>query len=64
MKLCDVAKAVNGTFDAECAEIEICAMASLLEARTGDISFLANMKYASQMKTTAASAVLVSKIGM
>ena len=60
MKLCDVAKAVNGTFDAEHADIEICAMASLLEARTGDISFLANMKYASQMKTTSASAVLVS----
>ena len=60
MKLCDVAKAVNGTFDAKDADIEICAMASLLEARGGDISFLANMKYASQMKDTSASAVLVA----
>ncbi|MBR5592214.1 MAG: UDP-3-O-(3-hydroxymyristoyl)glucosamine N-acyltransferase [Kiritimatiellae bacterium] len=60
MKLADVAKAVNGTIDAENADIEICAMASLLEARKGDISFLANQKYASQMKDTAASAVLVA----
>ena len=56
MKLCDVAKAVNGTFEAKDAEIEIAAMASLLEAREGDISFLANQKYAPQMKETSASA--------
>lgn len=60
MKLCDVAKAVNGTFEAKDAEIEIAAMASLLEAREGDISFLANQKYAPQMKETSASAVLVA----
>lgn len=61
MKLCDVANAVNGTFEPAVADLEICAMASLLEARKGDISFLANQKYASQMKDTAATAVLVAK---
>ncbi len=58
MKLSDVAKAVNGTFEGN-GEIEISAMASLLEAREGDIAFLANQKYATQMKDTHASAVLV-----
>ena len=45
MKLSKVAKAVNGTFTGD-GEAEIHAMASLLEAREGDISFLANPKYA------------------
>ncbi len=60
MKLSEIAKAVNGTIEAN-AEVEICAMASLLEARAGDVSFLANQKYASQMQGTKASAVLVAK---
>ncbi len=59
MKLVDVAKAVNGTFEGN-GELEITAMASLLEAREGDISFLANQKYLAQMKETNATAVLVS----
>ncbi len=59
MKLVDVAKAVNGTFEGN-GDVEITAMASLLEAREGDISFLANQKYLAQMKETNASAVLVS----
>ncbi len=59
MKLIDVAKAVNGTLEGN-GEIEIVAMASLLEAREGDISFLANQKYAPQMKETHASAVIVA----
>ncbi|MGN0890847.1 MAG: LpxD N-terminal domain-containing protein, partial [Candidatus Spyradenecus sp.] len=56
MKLNEVVQAVNGTCEADGA-IEIRAMASLLEAREGDISFLANQKYAPQMKETKASAV-------
>ncbi len=59
MKLSDVVKAVNGTLEGN-AEAEICAMASLLEAREGDISFLANQKYNAQMKETKATAVLVA----
>lgn len=58
MKLSKVAKAVNGTFSGD-GEAEIHAMASLLEAREGDVSFLANQKYAAQMKDTKATAVLV-----
>lgn len=60
MKLSKVAKAVNGTFTGD-GEDEIHAMASLLEAREGDVSFLANQKYAPQMHDTKASAVLVAK---
>ena len=60
MKLSEVVQAVNGTCEAE-GSIEIRAMASLLEAREGDISFLANQKYAPQMKETKASAVLVAQ---
>ena len=58
MKLSKVAKAVNGAFVGD-GEVEIHAMASLLEAREGDVSFLANQKYAAQMKDTKATAVLV-----
>ena len=58
MKLSKVAKAVNGTFVGD-GEAEIHAMASLLEAREGDVSFLANQKYAAQMKDSKATAVLV-----
>ena len=36
-------------------------VAALLEARPGDLSFLANPKYAAQVATTRASAVLVGK---
>ncbi len=60
MTLSEIVKAVNGEV-AEGAACEIHAMASLLEARTGDISFLANPKYAPQMHETQASAVLVAK---
>lgn len=60
MKLSEVAQAVNGTFEQN-GDCEIHAMASLLEAREGDISFLANQKYAAQMKETKASAVLVAQ---
>lgn len=60
MKLKDVAIAVSGTIEGD-GELDIHAMASLLEARAGDISFLANPKYSSQMKQTSASAVLVAQ---
>ena len=60
MKLSEVVQAVNGACEAD-GSIEIRAMASLLEAREGDISFLANQKYAPQMKETKASAVLVAQ---
>ena len=60
MKLSEIAAAVNGTVTAN-GDPEIHAMASLLEAREGDISFLANPKYTKQMKDTGASAVLVAE---
>ena len=39
--------------------LEICALASLLEARPGDVSFVKDAKYARQAAATRASAVLV-----
>ncbi|MEG1480535.1 MAG: UDP-3-O-(3-hydroxymyristoyl)glucosamine N-acyltransferase [Kiritimatiellia bacterium] len=60
MKLSEITQLVNGTTN-HGEDIEINAMASLLEAREGDISFLANQKYNAQMKETKASAVLVTK---
>lgn len=60
MKLSELAQAVNGTFTGD-GSLEIHAMASLLEAREGDVSFLANQKYAKQMADTKASAVLVAE---
>ena len=59
MTLNDIAKAVNGTYEGD-GNLEIRAMASLEEARPGDISFLANQKYTSQVASTKATAVLVA----
>lgn len=60
MKVKDVAELVNGVVEGN-AEADIVAMASLLEARPGDISFLSNVKYARQVGETKASAVLVAE---
>ena len=60
MKLSELATLVNGQFEGD-GDTEIRAMASLTEARSGDISFLANPKYTAQVKESKASAVLVAK---
>jgi len=58
MKLSDIADAVEGTLKGD-GNILIKGIAGLREAREGDISFLANQKYLSELKSTHASAVLV-----
>ncbi len=60
MIITEVAKILNGTIQGD-ESLEILAMASLLEAREGDVSFLSNSKYAKQMTATAASVVLVTE---
>ena len=58
MKLSKIAEHIGGTIDGG-SEVEITSVAGLKEASAGDISFLANPKYAAQVAETAASAVIV-----
>ena len=58
MKLTEIAEHFGGTLEGN-GNIEIMAVAGLKEAGEGDISFLANPKYAAQVAETAASAVIV-----
>lgn len=59
MKLDELAKLVGGMIPEACADVEITGVAALRDALGGDVSFLANMKYANQVASTKASAVLV-----
>ncbi|MBN2684602.1 MAG: UDP-3-O-(3-hydroxymyristoyl)glucosamine N-acyltransferase [Pontiellaceae bacterium] len=58
MKMMEIAERLGGTLDGD-GTIEIVGVAGLKEAGDGDISFLANPKYASLVATTKASAVIV-----
>ena len=58
MKLSEIADRIGGTVDGN-GDLEITSVAGLREASEGDISFLANPKYASQVAETDASAVIV-----
>ena len=60
MKLAEIAEMLGGSVEGD-AEIEISGVAGLGEAAKGDISFLANPKYAAQVATTKASAVIVPR---
>ena len=55
----EIAARVGGTVEGD-ANAEIHALASLLEARAGDLSFLHSDRYARQLTTTKATAVLVA----
>ena len=58
MKLVDLAERLGGELEGD-GNLEIRAVAGLKEAGGGDLSFLANPKYAAQVAATAASAVIV-----
>lgn len=58
MTLSEIAERIGGTVEGD-GTIEISAVAGLKEATAGDISFLANPKYASRVADTEASAVIV-----
>jgi UDP-3-O-[3-hydroxymyristoyl] glucosamine N-acyltransferase len=60
MKLSDIASALDATLDNADGNIEITGVAGIEEAAAGQITFVANPKYAAIAKTTAASAVIVS----
>jgi len=59
MNLAEIAKRLDGRLEGDGA-IEIKRVASLSEAGQGDLSFLSNPRYASDVATTHASAVLVN----
>jgi UDP-3-O-[3-hydroxymyristoyl] glucosamine N-acyltransferase len=59
MKLSEIISKLGGILEGD-GNVEITAVAGLAEAGAGDISFLANPKYAAQVATTNASAVIVS----
>ena len=54
----DIAAKIGGAVEGD-ATLQISHLASLSEAQEGDLSFLSNKKYADQMATTKASAVIV-----
>ena len=57
----DVARLLGGQIVGDGAAI-LSGIAGLVEARTGDLSFLANPKYAVHLPTTQATAVLVASV--
>ena len=60
MRLIEIAEKLDCLLEGE-GEIEISGVASLEQARPGDLTFLSNPKYTPLLKTTEASAVLVRK---
>ena len=51
----DIATKIGGAVEGDAA-VQISHLASLTEAKSGDLSFLSNKKYADQMASTQASA--------
>ncbi len=60
MKLSDIATALGTTLENADGNTEITGVAGIEEASAGQITFVANPKYAAMAKTTTASAVIVS----
>lgn len=60
MKLKDIARAVGGDLFGD-GEFEIRGVAGIREAEPGDLTFLANGRYAEFVATTKASAILLAK---
>ncbi len=62
MKLSEIASALDATLENADPNTEITGVAGIEEAVAGQITFVANPKYAAAAKTTAASAVIVSDV--
>jgi len=60
MRAQELADKLSGQLEGD-GSVEIVAMSSLSEARTGDISFFTDSKYAKQLAATTASCVLVAR---
>src|SRR5208283_842103 len=61
MKLAEIALALGATLENGDPEVEITGIAGIEEASAGQITFIANPKYAAAAKNTAASAVIVAE---
>ena len=61
MKLGEIAPALGATLENGSPETEISGVAGIEEAAAGQITFVANPKYAALAKTTSASAIIVSQ---
>ncbi|MBI1749791.1 MAG: UDP-3-O-(3-hydroxymyristoyl)glucosamine N-acyltransferase [Acidobacteria bacterium] len=60
MKLSEIARRLGCQLDGD-GEIEITGVAGIEEAHPGQLTFLANRKYAPAVKTTRASAIVIAK---
>jgi len=61
MKLSQLAAALHATLENGAPDTEITSVAGIEEASSGQVTFVANPKYASAARTTRASAVIVSE---
>jgi UDP-3-O-[3-hydroxymyristoyl] glucosamine N-acyltransferase len=61
MKLAEIASALGATLENADPDAEITGVAGIEEAGPGQITFVANPKYAATAKTTAAAAVIVAE---
>ena len=61
MKLADIAFALNVRLENASPEIEITGIAGIKDAAPGELTFVANPKYAGAAKSTKASAVIVAE---
>lgn len=61
MKLAELAAQTGARYDSDVASVEISGAAGLNEAGPGDVTFLANPRYALQVKNTSASAIYVGE---
>lgn len=61
MKLKDIAARLKVNLEPQDADAEITGLAGIEEARPGEITFIANPKYAVAAKTTQASAIIVDE---
>ncbi|MCS6817209.1 MAG: UDP-3-O-(3-hydroxymyristoyl)glucosamine N-acyltransferase [Blastocatellia bacterium] len=59
MRLSDIARHIGARLDGE--DLEITGIAPIAEAQPGELTFIANPKYAPLIKTTRASAVIVAE---
>jgi UDP-3-O-[3-hydroxymyristoyl] glucosamine N-acyltransferase len=59
MRLSELSALVGASFDAGSGDPEITGVASLQEAREGDVTFFSNPRYLAQLRASKASAVIV-----
>src|SRR5947209_6367417 len=61
MKLADIASTLNSRLENGSPDLEITGVAGIGEAGVGQITFLANPKYAAAARTTKASAIILAE---